>query len=580
MPATSPAKPPPTRTRGRVVAGGYAGFNRRELLATTAEWVNIDHRRGAAFAPGDMISYIQAAWDDSPDTKIYIAAVHRLSKIGAVVTHVAHGISQEGFDAEWRDVHVLAVEGDMFSRSELFDEADLDTAIATVRRAQPAGTAVGKHGKPGVRALVEHFAARDWDAIRPWWPTTSSIDDRRRVVNGGVRHGRDAGIARLASGRRRRRRDKHGVTSLRPAASVSLSRRVRASGRDPGAFQDDVLQVVEIDADERIAGVSSSTSTTLTLPSPNSTPATSPAKPQPTRAHGRSSRRVTPQFNRSELPATTTDWVDVDHRPGDRDRRRGHGGISSRQDRTRHHDITTSCRDVHRLNSVRAVVTYAAQETSREGFDAEWRGVTLLDGRRRPGQPQRGIRRGGPRRRDRAIRPAEPAGAAAGEHGKPGRRALLACVNARDWDTMASILADDYSSDDRRRVTGAGVATRSGCRDREHAGVADLGVVTATLRSSRLAANASFSLSTHAAIDQKQQISSPRRSSGSRLDLDGRIARRSSCSTSTTSTLPSPNSTLVTSPAKRPPTRARGRSSREPRRAQPARTPRRLHRTA
>ena len=77
-----------------------------------------------------MIAYIQAAWDDSPDTKIYIGAVHRLSEIGAVVTHLARGISQEGFDAEWRDVHVLAVEGDMFSRCELFDEADLDTAIA------------------------------------------------------------------------------------------------------------------------------------------------------------------------------------------------------------------------------------------------------------------------------------------------------------------------------------------------------------------------------------------------------------------------------------------------------------------
>ncbi len=122
-----------------LVAAGYAGFNRRELLATTADWVNIDHRRGAAFAPGDMIAYIQAAWDDSPDTKIYIAAVHRLSEIGAVVSHVAHGISQEGFDAEWRDVHVLAVEGDMFSRSELFDEGDLDAAIARFDQlSQPA----------------------------------------------------------------------------------------------------------------------------------------------------------------------------------------------------------------------------------------------------------------------------------------------------------------------------------------------------------------------------------------------------------------------------------------------------------
>ena len=31
-----------------LVAGGYAGFNRRELLATTPDWVNIDHRRGAS----------------------------------------------------------------------------------------------------------------------------------------------------------------------------------------------------------------------------------------------------------------------------------------------------------------------------------------------------------------------------------------------------------------------------------------------------------------------------------------------------------------------------------------------------
>ncbi len=52
---------------------------------------------------------------------------------------------------------------------------------------------------------------------------------------------------------------------------------------------------------------------------------------------------------------------------------------------------------------------------------------------------------------------------------------FLACVTARDWDTMASILADDFFSDDRRRVTGAG--TRRG-RDAEIENmrvVADLG---------------------------------------------------------------------------------------------------------
>ena len=56
--------------------------------ATTPDWVNIDHRRGTAFAPGDLIAYIRATWDLTPDISIYIEAVHRLSDLGAVVTQV------------------------------------------------------------------------------------------------------------------------------------------------------------------------------------------------------------------------------------------------------------------------------------------------------------------------------------------------------------------------------------------------------------------------------------------------------------------------------------------------------------
>ncbi len=43
-----------------VIAKAYAAFNRHELPATTADWVNIDHRRGIAFAPGDVTAYIGA----------------------------------------------------------------------------------------------------------------------------------------------------------------------------------------------------------------------------------------------------------------------------------------------------------------------------------------------------------------------------------------------------------------------------------------------------------------------------------------------------------------------------------------
>ena len=113
-----------------LVSKGYVALNRRELAATTPDWVNIDHRRGAPFAPGDMTRYIRSGWDLAPDRKICIEAVHRLSNLGAVITHAAHWTSHEGFDAEWRAIAMVTVEGDLFNRGEIFDEADLDAALA------------------------------------------------------------------------------------------------------------------------------------------------------------------------------------------------------------------------------------------------------------------------------------------------------------------------------------------------------------------------------------------------------------------------------------------------------------------
>src|SRR5436305_1212359 len=65
--------------------------------------------------------------------------VECLSDIGGVITHAALGTSGGGFDAEWRENVVLTVDGEMMSRAEVFDDEDVDAAIATFEQlSQPA----------------------------------------------------------------------------------------------------------------------------------------------------------------------------------------------------------------------------------------------------------------------------------------------------------------------------------------------------------------------------------------------------------------------------------------------------------
>ena len=77
-----------------------------------------------------MVAYLRAGRDLTPDIPIYMEEVHRLSDIGAVVTQVLAGASRDGFDAEWREIGLFTFDGDLLSRCELFDEEDLDAALA------------------------------------------------------------------------------------------------------------------------------------------------------------------------------------------------------------------------------------------------------------------------------------------------------------------------------------------------------------------------------------------------------------------------------------------------------------------
>ncbi len=132
-----------------VVTQGYASINRGELPPTTPDWANVDHRRGTSFAPGDLPALL-TSWNLAPGVSSFsfIEVVHRLNDLGAVITSMSHETSPEGVNAEWRVISVFTLEGDLINRLEVFDETDIDAAIATVRGVAPPLAAARKRGQP------------------------------------------------------------------------------------------------------------------------------------------------------------------------------------------------------------------------------------------------------------------------------------------------------------------------------------------------------------------------------------------------------------------------------------------------
>ena len=301
-----------------VIANAYAAFNRHELPAATSDWVNIDHRPVVAFEAGNLAAYLRAAWKDlSHQASAHVESVHRLSNLGAVVTQAGQGISQEGFDAEWRMIAVFTVDGEMISRCELYDEADIDEALARfdelheqARRPENTASRVGER-------YTAHFGAGDWDGMAEILADDFSSEDRRRVVGAGVRHGRDAemvdmraiadlGLANVAST----------IIATR-GARLALSR-ARFSGRNngPEAFLTEVLAIVEIDTDERIVA-------TVTFDPDDMDNALEELDARylagEAAAHARTwsviSDATTERSTGTRLPQQRPTWIMVDHRP-------------------------------------------------------------------------------------------------------------------------------------------------------------------------------------------------------------------------------------------------------------------------
>ena len=437
-----------------LIADTSAAFNRREMFPTTPDWVNIDHRRAAAFASGEMSAYIHAIWDDARDSRVYIEAVHRLNSLGAVVTEAARGTSQQGFEAEWRLIGLSTVDRGLINRCEMFDEADLDAALARFEELQPSARRLENTASQVDQRFWACFAARDWDAMAETIADDICTDDRRRVVNAGIQHGRDDHIADLRTIAEFAQNTVSTVIATR-GERLALTR-ISSSNRNllPEESSAEVLCIAEIDADNRIVAQIGFDLDNIDAAF-EELDARYLAGDAAVHAHTWSViTAANAAFNRDELPAA--DWVGIDHR-------RGTPFASS--------DLTAAMlaswrltpnhlshiEAVHRLSDLGAVVTNQSNGTTPDGFDAEWRMIQLLT--------VEGDRVSHCELFDEADL---DAALTRFEELQPQTRQLentasrvaerfLARLGARDWDAMADLLADDISSDDRRRVANAGI---------------------------------------------------------------------------------------------------------------------------
>jgi hypothetical protein len=462
------------------IAGTYASVNQHELPALTPDCVTIDHRRVTGFAPGELTAYIRAGWEIDQTTRTYVEVVHQLSDLGAVCTYAGYVVSREGFDGEQRGVNLATVDGGLVNRSELFDEADLDAALARFEELQPQARRLENAASRVLERFRATLAAHDWAAIAETLADNICTDDRRRVVNAGIRHGRDAEIEGL------RTTADLGLTNI--SSTVIATRggrlvltRARSWGRDqrPEAFLSEVLSVTETNADDQIAAY-----VTFDLDDIDAAFEELDARYLAGEAADHSHTwsvitRAYATLNQRALPATTPDWVNIDHR---RARAFASGDMTAyiRAGWDLEKGVSIYTEAVHRLTNVGAVVTTAAHGTSHEGFDAEWRVVTVV------------TVEGDRINRCEVFDEADlDVALARFEELHPQARRLANAATrvsermeayyvARNWDAITEILADGHYNDDRRRVVNAGIRHGRDVEITNMRAAADLGTANIT----------------------------------------------------------------------------------------------------
>ena len=458
----------------------YAGFNRQELPATTPKWIYRDRRAVISTKAKDLAAYIDSAWDATPDLSIHVEAVHRLSDFGAVVTHTASGTNREGFGVEWRMIHIYTVDGTMISRCEMFDEQDLDAALARFDELHPSELPLKNAASQVYERLWNLFATGEWRAVTDLFTEDISNDDRRRVVNAGIEYGRDIQLENL-----RRLADIGATISAKVVATRGdrlILNRFRTTNSDLrlSEFDSEMLTIIETNVDGRIAAGALFDPDNIDAAFAELDARYLAGEAAP---HSRTWRVITEAYagmTRGELPPTTADLVNIDHR---------HGTPMGPDDGIAHLDaswrlaegFTIYIEAVHRLSDFGAVFTRSSDATSKAGFDAEWRAIDLVtvDGDR--------ISRGeifGESDLDAALAKFEGLHPSAHPLENAATRVYGRYTGhfaARDWDTLIQMLAEDHRSEDRRPVANEGSRHGREAEIENLKTMADLGVISSSV---------------------------------------------------------------------------------------------------
>ncbi len=223
----------------------------------------------------------------------------------------------EGFHADGGRSGLLTFDGDLLSRCELFDEADLDAALARFDQLSRPAPRLENAASQVAERFLTCFAARDWDAMAELVADDFSSDDRRAVIGAGIRLGPDAVIEEMrANADLWITKGTFTVIATRGERLGLSHARFSGSDQGPQAFITETLAIGEINADGRIVAF-----VTFDLDDIDAAFEELDARflAGEGAAHANTWSVIAAAraaLIRHELPPTTPDWVSLDHRRG------------------------------------------------------------------------------------------------------------------------------------------------------------------------------------------------------------------------------------------------------------------------